>query len=121
MKTSSCKSKGRRCSAKAKALMLKYCLELDPDDIVITSSGDTGEDLKLSPKARSFYPFSIECKNVEKLNVYKAYEQACGHGPHTPLLIHTKNRTPMFATLKFEDLLALMYWIDNEKDMHPDI
>ena len=34
--------------------------------------GAGGEDLLLSPAARRKFGFSVECKNVEKLNVWNA-------------------------------------------------
>ena len=38
-------------------------------------------------------PFSIECKNVERLNVWEAYEQCCANaGDHQPALFMKKNR-----------------------------
>tara|TARA_B100001113_G_scaffold208131_1_gene170611 strand:+ start:374 stop:568 length:195 start_codon:yes stop_codon:yes gene_type:complete len=37
--------------------------------------------------ARQKFPFSIECKNQEKLNVYDAYAQAeANAGDHEPIL-----------------------------------
>ena len=45
--------------------------ELQADDIAVTGSGDTGEDLKLSPLARNAYPISIECKNTEKASIWE--------------------------------------------------
>ena len=35
--------------------------------------GESGEDIKMARAAREKFPFSIECKNVEKLNVWEAY------------------------------------------------
>jgi hypothetical protein len=52
--------------------------------------GASGEDLLLSPAARKHYPFSVECKNVEKINIWEAIEQAEQYG-HTPLVAFKKN------------------------------
>ena len=41
--------------------------------------GAGGEDLIMARDARQKFPFSIECKNQEKLNVYEAYAQACAN------------------------------------------
>ena len=42
--------------------------------------------------AREKFPHSIECKNVEKLNVWDAYEQACANsGNYEPILVMKKN------------------------------
>jgi len=115
MKTSSAKAKGRRAAQEAKDLMLEvlnksYSLndKLEEDDIVVTSSGDTGEDLKLSPAVRRLFPFNVEVKNQEKLNIWESFKQAETHGNHTPLLIYTRNRAEMMCALRFEDLLYLL-------------
>lgn len=109
MKTRSAKNKGQRACKQAKSLILKYFSSLKDEDVIVTPSGVTGEDLKLSPLARSFLPFAFEVKNQEKLNVLQAYKQACGHTKeYIPLVVHTKNREDIYATLKFEDLLSLL-------------
>jgi hypothetical protein len=105
MKTSSCKAKGRRACQDLKDALLKRFPELEPDDVQITSSGVTGEDLMLSPKARKFFPFSVEVKNQEKLNIWAAYSQACSHGAHTPLLVFKRNRSKLMVCLELEDFL----------------
>lgn len=110
MKTSSAKAKGRRAAQEFKDMLLVYAPSLQDDDIIVTSSGETGEDLKLSPAARAIYPVTIEMKNVEKLNVRAAYAQACGHTKgYVPLLAHTKNRAEMLITLKARDFLELYF------------
>lgn len=55
--------------------------------------GAGGEDLIMARDARRKFPFSIECKNVEKLNVWNAYEQATANsGNNEPILFMKKNR-----------------------------
>lgn len=108
MKTSSCKQKGRRLCQQVKELMLDGVSHLQPDDIVVTSSGDTGEDLKLSPAARIVYPIAIECKNQEKLNIWAALEQAESHSEkYTPALFFSRNRSNIYATMNAKDLITL--------------
>ena len=70
--------------------------DLEEDDVHSTSMGAGGEDVQLSPAARRHFPYSVECKNVEKLNVWNAYEQAeANSGKHEPLLVMKKNvRSP---------------------------
>tara|TARA_B100000287_G_scaffold432361_1_gene491528 strand:- start:3205 stop:3477 length:273 start_codon:yes stop_codon:yes gene_type:complete len=66
--------------------------EVHPEDIESRSMGAGGEDLIMARDARQKFPFSIECKNVEKLNVYEAYAQACANsGDHEPILFMKKN------------------------------
>jgi len=63
-----------------------------PEDIESRSMGAGGEDLIMARDARQKFPHSIECKNVEKLNVYEAYAQACANsGDHEPILFMKKN------------------------------
>ena len=111
MKTSSCKQKGRRCCQETKDLMHKHSPVLEQGDIYVTSSGETGEDLKLSPAARKVYPIVVECKNVEKLNVFAAMEQCEGHKRDTqwePALFFKKNRTKLYACIDAEYLIRLL-------------
>lgn len=110
MKISSAKQKGRRACGEVKELLLLAVPSLHPDDIEVTSSGAPGRDLKLSPAAQKHFPFAIEVKNVEKLNVREAYQQAISHKrPHEiPILFHTKNRDQMLVTLSAEEFLQLL-------------
>lgn len=114
MKTSSAKAKGRRAASELRDLLLAWAPDLKPDDIAITSSGETGEDLKLSPQAREVYPYVFECKNVEKINVHEAYAQAVQHwqkrgkqAQEFPVLAFKKNRTDLFVMLSMEHFLKL--------------
>ena len=92
MLTASAKAKGRNLQKWVRDLMLRLSC-LSSDDIRSTSMGAGGEDLLLSPAARSIYPISIECKNVEKLNVWNAYDQASDNaGVWEPVLVFKKNR-----------------------------
>ncbi len=108
MKTSSRKQKGRRLCQQVKELMLSGLDHLQDDDIIVTTSGDTGEDLKLSPAARTVYPVAIECKNQEKLNIWKALEQAEHHSEkYTPVLFFSRNRSKIYATMEADKLISL--------------
>jgi hypothetical protein len=79
MKASSAKAKGRRAAAELAALILKAFPDLTEDDLRITPAGVTGSDIMLSQQAKKSFPFSIECKNVERLNIWAALEQAEKH------------------------------------------
>jgi hypothetical protein len=97
MKTSSAKSKGRKLQQWVRDLILRLHPDLEPDDVKSTGMGQGGEDVQLSPAARKLVPLCIECKNVEKLNVWAAYDQACEHrSKGEPVVVMKKNhREPL--------------------------
>ena len=93
MKPQSAKAKGRKLQQWVRDIILESFPSLEADDVRSTSMGAGGEDVQLSPAARRLMPYSIECKSVEKLNVWAAYEQAeANSGEHEPLLVMKKNR-----------------------------
>ena len=109
MKTQSAKAKGRKLQQMVRDLILETFTELEPDDVRSTSMGAGGEDLQLSPAARKKFPYSVECKNVEKLNVWGAYEQAeSNSGNHEPLLIMKKNRKKPLVVIDLEAFVELL-------------
>jgi len=85
-------------------MILDRFSSLDPDDVTSRSMGCGGEDILMSPKARGKFPFSIEAKNSERLNIYKAYGQACENSgdQNEPLLIIKKNRSQPLAVVSAE-------------------
>ena len=92
MKTQSAKAKGRKLQQWVRDQIIEQ-LEVHPEDIESRSMGAGGEDLIMARAARQKFPFSVECKNVEKLNVYEAYAQAeANSGDHEPILFMKKNR-----------------------------
>ena len=110
MKPRSAKNKGKRLQNKIRDLILeKFDSKLEQDDVRSITMGDSGEDILLSPAARRLFPFSVECKNQEKLNIWSALEQAEENsGDHAPLVIFKRNRTKTYAVLEFDKLLELL-------------
>ena len=109
MKTRSAKAKGRRLQNKIRDLLLEEFKELEPDDIRTAIMGETGEDIKLSPAARRKIPFSFECKNQEKINIWESLNQAEeSSGDYPPVLIFKRNRSKTYVTLELEDFLKLI-------------
>ena len=109
MKSRSAKNKGKRLQNKIRDLILEKFDILESDDVRSITMGDSGEDILLSPVARKVFPFSVECKNQEKLNIWSALEQAEENsGNHTPLVIFKRNRTKTYAVLEFDKLLELL-------------
>ena len=91
MKPQSAKAKGRLFQQWVRDMLIEE-RNIHPEDIESRSMGAGGEDLIMARDARQKFPFSIECKNQEKLNVYEAYAQACANsGDHEPILFMKKN------------------------------
>ena len=109
MKTRSAKNKGKRLQNSVRDLILEKFTQLEPDDVRSTTMGDSGEDVLLSPAARKLFPFSVECKNQEKLNIWSSLEQAeTNAGKHTPLLVFKRNRSKTYVALEIDNLLDLL-------------
>ena len=91
MKTSSAKAKGRNLQKWVVSKLVEH-LDLNPDDLESRPMGSSGEDVIMGVQSREVFPYSVECKNQEKVNVWAAYEQSeaiCGK--HEPLVVIKKN------------------------------
>ena len=92
MRPQSAKAKGRRLQQWVRDQLIEQ-LNVHPEDIESRSMGAGGEDLIMARDARQKFPFSVECKNQEKLNVWDAYDQACANsGDYEPILIMKKHK-----------------------------
>lgn len=109
MRPQSCKSKGRRLQQRVVQSIMEAFPELGDGDAVSTSMGAGGEDVRMSPAARECVPLSIECKNVEKINIWACLEQATKNTPTdaSPCLVFTRNRSPVWAVVPWDVLLSL--------------
>ena len=93
MRTQSKKAKGRRLQQWVRDLLIEK-LEVHPEDIESRSMGAGGEDLIMARAARESFPYSIECKNQEKVNAWKSYEQAQENsGNYEPIVVLKRNNS----------------------------
>jgi len=109
IKVSSAKAKGRnlqKWAVEKIAKLLDYELSENKDESHIRSRemGQSGVDVVLSKKAKKKFPFSIECKNQEQINLPVFFEQAKTNTSEftIPLLI-VKNK-------KLKEPLLIMEW-----------
>mgnify|MGYP001216046471 CR=1 FL=1 len=109
MKTSSAKAKGRRLQQTV-AELLRSFLNLSEQDIKSTPMGTQGVDVWMSNEALRQLPLSIECKNVEKIQIWKAIEQAETNAvPGTiPVVVFCKNNASPQIVVPLLDFLALV-------------
>ena len=109
MKSRSAKNKGKRLRNSIRDLLLETFRQLEPDDIRSAIMGESGEDIKLSPAARKFIPYSFECKNQEKLNIWDSLSQAEENaGDYNPVLIFKRNRSKTYAVIIIEKFIELI-------------
>ena len=115
MRTSSAKAKGRRLQQKFRELLIEK-LDIHPEDIESRSMGSGGEDLIMARAARAKFPYSIECKNQEKLNIWAAWEQCNGNkGLYEPLVVIKKNGVRPLVVLDAENFLDMIRNFNNDK------
>ena len=107
MRPQSAKAKGRRLQQEFRKLLIEK-LKIHPEDIESRSMGAGGEDLIMARAARHHFPYSIECKNVEKLNVWEAYKQAKENSKdYEPLVVMKKNNHKALVLLDAEHFVQI--------------
>ena len=96
MKTSSAKQKDRKLQQWVRDKLIEE-LGVHPEDIESRPMSSQGEDLIMARAARKKFPYSIECKNQESVNVWKAYEQSEENsGDYEPIcFIKRNNQKPL--------------------------
>jgi len=114
MKTQSAKAKGRRLQQWVRERLIEG-LDIHPEDIESRPMGSGGEDLIMARAAREKFPFSIECKNQESGNVWKAYEQASVNAKnYEPLVILKKNNEKPLVVVDAQIFIDLIRKINDE-------
>lgn len=109
MRPQSAKAKGRNLQKAVRDELLKHAPHLTENDIRSTSMGASGVDILMSEAALRAFPFAIECKCQESLNIWAALEQAeDNRGQHKPLLAFKRNRTDIYVALKLTDFLGVI-------------
>jgi len=109
MNPRSSKAKGRRLQNALRDILRETFPILEDDDIKSQTMGMTGEDIVLSPAAKKEIPYSFECKNVERLNIWESLEQAESNcEDRCPVLVFTKNRKATYAAIPLDQLIKLI-------------
>jgi len=93
-----------------------YTETLETNDIESQVMGMSGEDIVLSPAAKKVIPYSFECKNTERLNLWKSLEQADGNSDNRqPVLVFKRNRSKTYVTIDFDHFIELIKEIYENK------
>ena len=107
VKTQSAKAKGRRFQQWVRDKLIEV-LDIHPEDIESRSMGAGGEDLIMARAARETFPYSIECKNQEKINLWESYKQATENsGDYEPLLVIKRNNSKPLVVVDAEYFVRL--------------
>ena len=107
MKTSSAKAKGRNLQKWVVSQLVEH-LGANLEDIESRPMGSSGEDVIMGVQTRELFPYSIECKNQEKVNVWSAYEQAESNCKgYEPVVVIKKNRKKPLVVIDAEYFVKL--------------
>ena len=112
MKTSSAKNKGRKLQ-KFVAEKLAETYNVDSGNFVSRPMGSPGADIIISPQIKEISklgkPLSIECKNVEAINLRAVYQAHADKYPDSfNVLVHKKNKHKEIVVLSLTDFLTLL-------------
>ena len=103
MKPSSAKAKGRKLQQWVVDKLVAI-LGFDPEDLESRPMGSSGEDVIMGVQSRKQFPYSIECKNQQAVNVWKAYEQSCANcKDYEPLVIIKSKAVSQFTEIGNEE------------------
>ena len=109
MNTRSAKAKGRRLQNTLRDILRITFPKLHEDDVKSQTMGMTGMDIVLSPRAREDIPYSFECKNKERLDLWKSLEQAEDNAEEgTPVLVIKRNRSKTYAVIELDHFIGLI-------------
>ena len=107
MNTSSAKAKGRRLQKWVREQLIEK-LEIHEEDIESRSMGAGGEDLIMARAARKKFPYSVECKNQEKLNIWESYSQAVQNcNDYEPVVVIKRNNHKPLVVVDAEYFVGL--------------
>ena len=107
MKTSSAKAKGRNLQKWVVSKLIEH-LQLDEEDLESRPMGSSGEDIIMGKLSRQKFPYSVECKNQEKVNVWEAYAQAEQNCKgYEPVVVIKKNRKKPLVVIDAEYFVKL--------------
>ena len=109
MNTATRKAKGKRLQKYVCSLILKYHSKLTDNDVKSIRMGRKGEDVQLSKRAKELVPYSIECKNQEKMKyLWDAYEQAVNNSNNLePMVVIKINQKKPLVVIDAEHFFLL--------------
>ena len=112
------KAKGRRLQNFVRDMLRDVYTQLHPDDIKSQTMGMTGEDIVRSPAAKEVCTFSFECKNVERLQIWRAIEQCEENKPEdsSPAVVFKKNGKQPYVAIPFTIFCDMLQYENERKE-----
>ena len=109
MSAKSAKAKGRRLQNMLRDILRETFPQLEEDDIKSQTMGMCGEDIVLSPAARKVIKYSFECKNVERLDLWRSLAQAEENSAdRAPVLVMKRNHSKTYAVIELDNFINLI-------------
>jgi hypothetical protein len=110
MNTKSNKQKGRLGQNEIRDALRAAFPVLEPNDILGTEMGQSGSDLKLSPRARKLIPISPEIKRRKSglKTVYDWYDQAKAGGTLAPTVFFRQDRSRWLVVIDLDEYIRLL-------------
>jgi hypothetical protein len=107
----SAKAKGRGLQQLVAKKILEAFPELTEHDVKSTTMGETGIDIQLSAAARKLFPFALEIRKQEKVNIWKAVADSEKHAEKeglTALVVFARNNVRPRIVLDLDEFLKLV-------------
>ena len=116
------KAKGRRLQNYVRDMLRDIYTTLEPDDIKSQTMGMTGEDIVRSPAAKKVCAFSFECKNVERLQIWRAIEQSEDNNPDgsSPAIVFKKNGKQPYVAIPFTTFCDMLQFEEDIRNGNKD-
>lgn len=108
MNVKSVKAKGRALQNLVRDRLHELYPKLK-EDISSQTMGMKGMDIVLTPKAKKVLPYAFECKNVERFDLWKTWDQATDNANTlNPVVVVKKNRRKPKVIVDLELFLKLI-------------
>lgn len=117
MKHRSGKAKGKRFEDEI-VKDLRFIFGCSDDEIRRNPASCVGSDVVIAENVSERAPFSIECKNREKIAIWETIRQAEDNARkegRLPLIVFKRNRSRKYAVVNWETLLFLFKHITPEE------
>jgi hypothetical protein len=107
MTPASAKAKGAKFQREIRE-QIQQVIGVEKDDVLSRSMGANGTDIMLSSAAWKLFPYAVECKRVERLNLNSAWDQAeANSGPYNTLVFSKRSRRQALVTMTAEHFFSL--------------